>query len=79
MEIRRRCDTIRHKQVNRRPAHSSRIHHVDLDRSGAVGEEELRVLGQARRKLGQKSGEWTKEMNQRLLQKMQAGPPLQTS
>jgi Ca2+-binding EF-hand superfamily protein len=42
----------------------------DLDGDGAIGAEELLVLGQQRRKLGQKSGEWTKEMNMRLMKKL---------
>jgi len=42
----------------------------DIDGDGAIGAEELLVLGQQRRKLGQKSGEWTKEMNTRLMKKL---------
>jgi len=42
----------------------------DLDGGGDVGDEELLVLGQTRRKLGQKSGEWTKAMNTALMAKI---------
>ena len=42
----------------------------DLDQGGNIGKEELLELGQARRKLGHKSGEWTKEMNDRFMAKI---------
>ena len=42
----------------------------DLDGGGDVGEDELLELGQARRRLGQKEGEWTVEDNQRLMQRI---------
>merc|ERR1712195_415720 len=42
----------------------------DLDGGGDVGEHELLLLGQTRRKLGQKGGEWTKEMNDKLMRKI---------
>lgn len=42
----------------------------DLNSDGTIGADELLVLGQQRRKLGQKSGEWTKEMNNRLMKKL---------
>merc|ERR1711934_910182 len=42
----------------------------DLDGGGDVGGEEMLALGKARRKLGQKKGEWTQDMNQRLLENM---------
>jgi len=42
----------------------------DINRDGSVGEDELMALGQARRKLGQKSGGWSAEQNRRLLSKM---------
>ena len=42
----------------------------DLDGSGRVGAEEMLALGQARRKLGQKKGEWTHEMNMNLMKIM---------
>ena len=42
----------------------------DLDGGGDVGDDELLLLGQTRRKLGQKSGEWTKTMNDSLMAKI---------
>ena len=45
----------------------------DLDGGGDVGEDEMMALGQARRKLGQRSGEWTREMNSGMLKAMGAG------
>ena len=42
----------------------------DLDGGGGVGEDELLMLGQARRKMGQKGGERTKEMNDKLMKRM---------
>jgi len=39
----------------------------DIDGGGTIGEEELFQLGTARRKLGHKDGEWTKEQNTRML------------
>jgi len=44
----------------------------DLDESGQVGFEEMLALGQARRSLGQKKGDWTREMNQRMMERMNA-------
>ena len=44
----------------------------DLDGGGDVGAEELLELGRARRRLGQKSGEWTEANNRALMQ--QIGP-----
>ena len=47
------------------------IHKVfDIDGSGTVDKVELLELGQARRSLGHKKGEWTKEMNDKLLKKI---------
>ena len=43
---------------------------MDDDNSGFIEAAELMELGQARRKLGHKSGEWTEEQNQRLVDKM---------
>ena len=40
----------------------------DLDGSGEVGFDELFVLGQARRELGQKEGVWTAEKNERVME-----------
>jgi len=42
----------------------------DLDGGGDVGAEEMLELGQARRKLGQKSGEWTEEKNMKMMKEM---------
>ena len=42
----------------------------DLDRSGGIESSELLLLGKARRTLGQKKGDWTEEMNARLVKKM---------
>ena len=42
----------------------------DLDGGGDVGAEELMEVGQARRRLGQKSGEWTEANNRALMRKM---------
>ena len=44
----------------------------DLDGGGDVGEDEMLALGQARRKLGQKSGEWTREQNRNMMSNMGA-------
>ena len=43
-------------------------HEFDLDGGGDVGEEELMEVGQARRRLGQKSGEWTEANNRTMMQ-----------
>ena len=40
---------------------------MDLDNTGYIEAAELMLLGQARRKLGHKSGQWTEEQNQRLV------------
>ena len=45
----------------------------DVDQSGHIEAAELLALGRARRALGHKSGEWTREMNDRMIAKM-AGP-----
>ena len=37
-----------------------------------MGEEELLALGQARRQMGQKGGEWTPELNRNMMNKMGA-------
>ena len=59
------------------PSMSSRqdsLHEVfqafDINGDGTIGYDELLALGQARRKLGQKQGEWTHEMNKRMLSRM---------
>ena len=44
----------------------------DLDGGGDVGSDEMLALGQARRALGQKSGEWTEANNEKLLRHMNA-------
>ena len=43
-----------------------------LDGDGSVGRVELLLLGKMRRQLGHKGGEWTEEMNDRLLERMGA-------
>ena len=43
---------------------------VETDRSGHIEAAELSTLGQARRKVGQRKGEWTKGMNQRMVDRM---------
>ena len=45
---------------------------MDLDGSGDIGAPELLALGQARRKLGHKSGEWTEAQNISMMAKMGA-------
>ena len=45
---------------------------MDLDGSGVMGAPELLALGQARRKLGHKSGEWTEAQNIAMMAKMGA-------
>ena len=45
----------------------------DIDGGGTMGSEELMELGTARRKLGQKSGTWTKEQNDRMIANMKDG------
>jgi len=42
----------------------------DLDQGGSVETEELMHLGKARRRLGQKTGDWTEERNNRLMRTM---------
>jgi len=42
----------------------------DIDGSGEVGFDEMLALGQARRRLGQKTGEWTTAQNERMMEKM---------
>ena len=42
----------------------------DIDKSGRVCADELRALGQARRKLGHKRGEWTEAQNERLMRRL---------
>ena len=42
----------------------------DLDGSGEVGFDEMLALGKARRALGQKRGEWTEAMNERMMERM---------
>jgi len=42
----------------------------DIDGDGHVGLEEMLILGQTRRKLGQKQGEWTREMNRSLMDRI---------
>ena len=42
----------------------------DLDGTGEIESTELLQLGQARRALGQKGGEWTEEKNARLVRKI---------
>jgi len=44
----------------------------DLDCGGTVGRVEMFALGQARRKLGQKSSSWTEQKNNDMLRKMGA-------
>ena len=56
--------------MRRKMALTMVYHQFDLDGNGSVGEEELLELGQARRRLGQKQGEWTIENTHVLLQTM---------
>ena len=42
----------------------------DLDGSGQVGKDEIFMLGQCRRKLGQREGEWTEQMNASMMANM---------
>ena len=42
----------------------------DLDASGDVGWDELMALGQTRRKLGHKVGEWTAEKTDELVKRI---------
>jgi len=41
---------------------------------GWIGKEELMLLGQTRRKAGQRGGEWTEEKNNRLVRCLPSGP-----
>ena len=45
----------------------------DLNESGSVEAAELMCLGEARQVLGQKERTWTKEKNQKMLEKMDTG------
>ena len=56
--------------MRRRMALAMVYHQFDLEGNGSVGEEELLELGQARRRLGQKHGEWTIQNTRQLMQKM---------
>lgn len=56
--------------LRRKMALTMVYHQFDLDGNGSVGEEELLELGQARRRLGQKQGEWTIENTRQLIEKM---------
>ena len=42
----------------------------DIDNNGFITDNELLMLGKARRELGQKQGEWTKEMNASLMKRI---------
>ena len=42
----------------------------DLDHGGSITEDELFELGSERRRMGQASGSWTREMNRRLMKKL---------
>jgi len=42
----------------------------DLDGGGDIGEEELMLLGKARRAAGHRSGEWTDEQNKAMMKRM---------
>ena len=44
----------------------------DINCDGTVSSREMLALGQARRDLGQKGGEWTKEHNRRMMRAMKA-------
>ena len=63
----------RNRKEQRAAALSDVYHAFDLDKDGTVGEDEMMMLGESRRKLGQRGGEWTKEMNLELMKKMGAG------
>ena len=71
-----RQDALRqvYKQVNRcsRACCTESVVYAqfDLDGSGNIESSELLALGQARRKLGQKTSAWTEEKNAKLVQKM---------
>eukprot|EP00658_Telonema_sp_P-2_P053533 TRINITY_DN4209_c0_g2_i2.p1 TRINITY_DN4209_c0_g2~~TRINITY_DN4209_c0_g2_i2.p1 ORF type:complete len:528 (-),score=129.65 TRINITY_DN4209_c0_g2_i2:53-1636(-) len=58
------------EQARREAALRKVYQEFDLDGGGDVGDDELLVLGQTRRKLGQKSGSWTKGMNDSLMAKI---------
>ena len=58
--------------VSREEALRKVYREFDLDRNGDVGEDEMLLLGQTRRVLGQKAGEWTKQVNARLMVKIGA-------
>jgi len=65
-------DTRKAQKEKRMAALKEVYNAFDLDGEGDVGADEMLALGQARRRLGQKDGEWTQEMNKNLLQKMKA-------
>jgi len=49
----------------------AKVHKLfDIDNGGYIEAEELLALGKMRRSLGQKQGEWTKEMNDRFMAKL---------
>merc|ERR1711865_808535 len=58
------------KPFNRYNALCKVFQQFDLDGSGEIETKELLALGQARRKLGQKSGAWTEEKNAKLVKNM---------
>jgi len=64
----------RQQQVDRKAMRIEALREVyqifDLDHSGEVGFDEMLTLGRARRSLGQKKGEWTYELNERMMERM---------
>lgn len=59
------------RESNKREAALQGVYReFDIDGGGNVGFEEMLILGQTRRKLGQKQGEWTKEMNRSLMDRI---------
>ena len=60
--------------ANRREKLLQEVHRAfDCDQSGHIEAPEMLLLGKMRRKLGHKQGEWTQEMNDRLVTKMDSG------
>ena len=63
----------RHEQVNKRTAALQAVYReFDLYGDSSVGGAEILLLGRMRRQLGHKGGEWTVEMNARLMERMGA-------
>merc|ERR1712166_856262 len=58
------------EQAHRKEALAEVYYMFDLDGDGSVSEEEMMRIGQARKELGGRGGDWTCEMNKELMQEI---------